>query len=81
MNESKKMLEIIHENCRKEQRKLRAAEIKEEKKEKNHRRIEIICMVAALVMLIVLGHLYNEHSIKGCMEKGGSETFCRYAGE
>lgn len=81
MKESEKMLEIIHVNCRKEQQKLRQKEIKQEKKEKNHKRIEMTCLIVAFIMLIILGHLYNEKSVKGCMEKGGSETFCRYAGE
>ena len=81
MKESEKMLEIIHANCRKEQEKLRAREEKKARKEKNHRRIELICLVSAFIAVLFLGYLYNEHSVKGCIEKGGSENFCRYAGE
>ena len=81
MKETEKMLEIIHENCkRKQERELIKAQ-KQEKKEKNQRRIELIVMGIALITVIILGHLYNEKSVKGCMESGHTENFCRYAGE
>ncbi len=81
MKETEKMLEIIHENCkRKQERELIKAK-KQEKKEKNHRRLELVVMGIALIAVIILGHLYNEKSVKGCMEAGHTENFCRYAGE
>ena len=81
MKETEKMLEIIHENCkRKQERELIKAK-KQEKKEKKNKRIELIVMGIALIAVIILGHLYNEKSVKGCMEAGHTENFCRYAGE
>ena len=81
MNEDEKMLEIIHENCKKEQNKREVRESIKQKKEKNRRRIELICLVVAFIVILILGCMYNERQVKNCMEQGGSENFCRYAGE
>lgn len=81
MNESEKMLDIIHENCKKEQNKREIKEAKKEKKEKRNRRIELICLAVAFVVILILGCMYKERQVKNCMEQGGSENFCRYAGE
>ena len=88
MNESEKMLNIIHKNNKRVQQEEALEEYyreleeeKEQIKEQRHRKIEIICLVIALISMLILGYLYNEKSVKGCMESGHTETFCRYAGE
>ena len=88
MNESEKMLNIIHKNNKKVQQEEALEEYyreleeeKEQAKEQRHRKIEIVCLVIALISMLILGYLYNEKSVKGCMEAGHTENFCRYAGE
>lgn len=80
MNETKKMMEIIHQNCKKEQGK-RAISKMENKKNLKIRAFEIVCLIVAILTIAVCYCRYNEKQIKNCMELGGSENFCRYAGE
>ena len=75
MNESKKMLEIIHENHRKQ----RMINKKVEQKKKRNK--FLVLGIVAAVVVIALGFMYNERQVKNCMESGLSENFCRYAGE
>lgn len=81
MNETKKMMDIIHQNCKKKQleRKLSKMENEKNLKKREYKSIAILLILA--IAVITLGILYNEKQIKNCMELGGSENFCRYAGE
>ena len=79
MKETDKMLEIIHENCRKQ--KVAKFEREVAKKENHKKRILITVLVVAFIAVLVMFDKYNESQIKNCMEAGHSENFCRYAGE
>lgn len=81
MNESKKMLEIIHNNCKQEREIRQVKEELKNKKEKRARRIELTIIVVALIGLLTVYGLYKDKQVKDCMSGGYSETFCRYAGE
>lgn len=77
MSETKKMLEIIHQN----RNKVYKENLKKEKKE-NKKSIALIVMaLIGIVLILTLSYRYNERQVKNCMETGKSETFCRYAGE
>ena len=75
MKETDKMLEIIHNNCKKQKQIIKKAE---QKKERNKWLIGLL--VVGVIILAVMT-LYNEKQISNCIESGKSETFCRYAGE
>lgn len=75
MKETDKMLEIIHNNCKKQKQITKKAE---QKKERNKWLIGLL--VVGVIILAVMT-LYNEKQISNCIESGKSETFCRYAGE
>lgn len=77
MSESEKMLQIIHEN----RKRVYKNNLKHEKKE-NKRNILIIAIaLITAAAVIYLGVRYNERQVSSCMEAGGSENYCRYAGE
>lgn len=81
MNESDKMLEIIHENCRKEREKRNISKIENKKNlHKGDKKLMFILVFLFIAMLVSFV-IYNEKSIKNCMKTGRSEIFCRYAGE
>lgn len=75
MKETDKMLEIIHNNCKKQKQITKKVE---QKKERNKWLIGLL--VVGVIILAVMT-LYNEKQISNCIESGKSETFCRYAGE
>ena len=75
MKETDKMLEIIHNNCKKQKQ---ITKKEEQKKERN--KLLIGLLVVGVIILTVMT-LYNEKQISNCIESGKSEMFCRYAGE
>ena len=81
MNESKKMLEIIHTNRNKVYEENTKKEEIKTKKEKRTRRIELLVLGILLITTMLIYGIYSHKHIKSCMEDGYSETFCRYAGE
>ena len=75
--EDKKMLEIIHENCKKEQIRRSVS-----KKQQNKKDIKtIIFLIIGILITLTLIALINKHNLDTCINNGGSETFCRYGGE
>lgn len=81
MNETKKMFEAIHQNRNKIYNERIAKEEKEKKEDKKFKVfLTIGCLIAITLVVLAIGK-YNEEQVKGCIEKGGNETFCRYAGE
>ena len=81
MNESEKMLEIIHKNCKKEQEKMRLKKEVNEKKKKRFFKLKAILLIILFIAIVVSFISYNEKEVKNCMDSGNSENFCRYAGE
>ena len=81
MNETEKMLEIIHNNRNKLYKENKEKEEKRINKEKKQRRKELIILAVIGFALLIALHVYTERQVKGCMEDGYSENFCRYAGE
>ena len=81
MNETKKMMDIIHQNCKKKQLERKLSKMENEKNLKKRERKYIALFIIALIGFIAVFTLYNEKQVKNCMELGGSENFCRYAGE
>lgn len=79
MNESQKMLNIIHNNCKKEQDRVAKMENKKSRKKRDIKGIIILIILLALILGIIA--LINKHNLETCIKNGGSETFCKYAGE
>ena len=77
MTETKKMLEIIHNNCRKQ----KVERIKKEKKEQKQSKLLVIGLGVLFIATLIVYNVYCEKSVNDCMKRGSSETFCRYAGE
>ena len=75
MNESEKMLEIIHKNHKMKQLENRKVE------QKQKRNKFLVFGIIAAIVILVAGFMYNEKQISNCMNDGFSESFCRYAGE
>lgn len=81
MNETKKMLEIIHTNRQKVYEAKLEKQVKEKKEDRKFKTILCVtCFTAILLILVGISH-YNNKQIAKCMESGKSETFCTYAGE
>lgn len=76
MKETEKMLEIIHKNCKEHKQEIAK---KENKQSRNKR--EIIFLIIIIAIILGLIALINKHNLQGCMDKGGTYEFCRYAGE
>ena len=81
MNETNKMMNIIHDNCKKEKAIRQIQKEIKNKKEKQAKRKEMICLLVAMVVVLVLLGIYTNKQVKDCMDDGYSETFCKYAGE
>ena len=75
--EDKKMLDIIHNNCKKEQIRRSVTKKQNKKKDKKQIIILIICIILALGLIALI----NKHNLDTCIKNGGNETFCRYGGE
>lgn len=77
MNETKKMMEIIHQN----RNRVYKENLRKEKKE-NKKSIALIVMaLVGIVLILTLSYKYNEKQVANCIEGGHDETFCRYGGE
>ena len=79
MKETKEMMEIIHNN----RKKVYEENIKANTKKESHKK-NIKAIVIAFITLTLLGiglYAFNENQVKGCIENGHSENFCRFAGE
>ena len=81
MNETNKMFNIIHQNCKEKQMQRKVAEIEKEKNSKKREYKNIAILVVLTLAVITLFFVHQEREIKNCMDQGGSEAFCRYAGE
>lgn len=86
--ETQKIMNGIHNNWLKKRQEIEAKEKqqevarkKKEEKEKRQERFWLISLVFAMIVILVLYGIWNNKQVKDCMEKGHSETFCRYAGE
>lgn len=77
MNESKKMLEIIHEN----RKRVYKENLKKEKKENKKNIAIIVLALIGVALVLTFSYKYNEKQVANCMESGHTENFCRYAGE
>ena len=75
MKETDKMLEIIHNNCKKQKQITK----KENQRKECNKWLMRILVVGVIILAIMT--FYNEKQINDCIESGKSETFCRYAGE
>ena len=87
-NDEEKLMSAIHTNNKKARmeyrinRELERISKKEnERKEQRTKRLITIAIIAATILVVVLGIKYNEKQINNCMEAGNNETFCRFAGE
>lgn len=86
--ETQKIMNAIHNNWLKKkqenevkERKQEAARKKKEQKEKRQDRVWLISLVFIMAVMLILFGIWEDKHVKDCMEKGHSETFCRYAGE
>ena len=77
MNESQKMLNIIHNNCKKEQERIATMEKNNKKRDIK----TIVFLIIGILITLTLIGLINKHNLETCIKNGGTETFCRYAGE
>lgn len=81
MNETKKMLEIIHTNRQRVYEAKLEKQVKEKKEDKRFKVLLCVTCFTAMLLILVAMSRYNERQIANCMESGKSETFCTYAGE
>lgn len=81
MNETKKMMEIIHQN----RNKIYQSNLKKEiENKKDDKKFKILLFAFAITGILLVGTLmsrWNEKQVAQCMEAGHSENFCRYDGE
>ena len=76
MNESKKMLEIIHANRK---RVYEAKKVQDLKEKKADRQFKVILCVTGIMLMIVLGALFTQYSnsqIESCVKGGHNENWC-----
>ncbi len=81
MNETKKMMDIIHQNRNKIYQSNLRKQVKQEKENKKNLVIIIASLIAVTMLIGSIAYKYNQRQIAQCMEAGHDETFCTYGGE
>ena len=76
MNETKKMMEIIHQN----RNKIYQSNLKKEAQEKKaDKTFKVILCVTGIMLMLVFGALFTQYSnsqIDSCVKGGHSENWC-----